>query len=87
MQYGTIRIGQIVRVMKDAIGQEALLESCSEESYESNRKMLTRLSKEDEIRIDNLNNFQKMIEDFSSWGFEKGFINKIHKFILPTVYF
>ena len=87
MQYGTIRIGQIVRVMKDAIGQEALLESCSEESYESNRKMLTRLSKEDEIRIDNLNNFQKMIEDFSSWGFEKGFINKIHKFILPTVYY
>lgn len=87
MQYGTIRIGQIVKLMKDAIGQEALLESCGENNYESTRKMLTRLSNEKDIRIDNLNAFQKMIENFSSWGFQKGFINKIHRFILPTVYY
>ncbi len=86
MQYGTIRIGQIVKLFTDGIGLDALLESVSEKEKSSVKKMIQRLEKEDGIRIDTLQQFENLLKDFCEWALENEFMNKIHTYIIQSLY-
>ncbi len=87
IQYGTIRIEQIVKLFVDGIGLDALLESVSDKEKASVKKMIQRLEKEDEIRIDMLRNFETLLVNFCKWSMDKNFMNQTHNYIVPTLYY
>ncbi len=86
LQYGTIRIGQIVKLFADGIGVDALLDSISDNEKASTKKMIQRLENE-EGRIDNLRQFERLIKDYCKWALDNGFINQAHHYIIPTLYY
>lgn len=86
-QYGTIRIGQIVKLFADGIGLDALHESVPEKEKASTKKMIQRLEKEDGIRIDTLRQFEMLLVNFCKWAMEHNFMNQAHNYIIPTLYY
>lgn len=86
MHFGTIRIGQIVKLFTDGIGLDALLESVPEKEKASVKKTVQRLEEEEGIRIDTLRQFEILLEDFCKWAMKKNFINPIHNYVIPTMY-
>ena len=85
-QYGTIRIGQIVKLFTDSIGLDALLESVSEKEKASVKKMIQRLEKEEDVRIDTLQRFENLLKEFCDWALENNFMNSHHKYIIQSLY-
>lgn len=85
-QYGTIRIGQIVKLFTDSLGLDALLDSVSEKERASAKKMIQRLEKEQEIRIDTLRQFENLLNNFCKWAMKKNFMNQTHNYIILTLY-
>jgi len=86
MQFGTIKIGQIVKLFANGIGLDALLESVSDKEKPSVKKMIQRLEKEDEIRIDSLRQFENLLNNFCKWAMDNNFMNQTHNYIVPTLY-
>lgn len=86
VQYGTIRIGQIVKLFADGIGFDALLDSVKDELKDSTKKRIQRLENE-EGRIDNLREFESLLKEFCNWAVSEKFINQAHQYIIPTLYY
>lgn len=87
MQYGTIRIGQIVKLFTDGIGLDAILESVSVKQRASTKKMIQRLEKEENIRIDMLRQFESLLNSFCPWAVENKFMDQAHNYIISTLYY
>ncbi len=85
MQYGTIRIGQIVKLLSDSIGMDALLYNDS--NKDSTTKMIQRLIEEKEGRIDNLRRFEELIKDFCKDSLMNNVINKAHSYLITSLYY
>lgn len=51
MQYGTIKIGQVIKLMVDSFGEDALMDSLSENEKAAWHKKINRLISEQDIRI------------------------------------
>ena len=87
IQYGTIRIGQIVKLFTDGIGLDALLESVPEKEKASIKKMIQRLEKEEGIRIDTLRQFENLLSTFCKWAEENNFMSHTHSCIIQSLYY
>ena len=85
IQYGTIRIGQIVKLLSDSIGMDALL--YNEQNKDSTTKMIQRLIEEKEGRIDNLRKFEELIKKFCKDSLNKNLINKAHSYLITSLYY
>lgn len=86
IQYGTIRIGQIVKLFVDAIGFDALLDSIPESEKESTKKWIQRLEDE-EGRIDNLRQFERLLKDFFQNCLDNNYINKAQSTGIQMFYY
>ena len=86
-QYGTIRIGQIVKLFTYSIGFDALLESVPNKEKTSVKKMIQRLGNEDGIRIDMLRQFEQLLKTFCKWAMDNNFMNQTHNYIVQTLYY
>ena len=87
IQYGTIRIGQIVELFVDSIGLDALLENVSNKEIDSKKAMIKRLRNEKEIRIDNLRDFESLIKEFCQSCLNQEFITQTHSYIIQMLYY
>ena len=85
IQYGTIRIGQIVKLLSDSIGMDALL--YNEPKKDSTTKMIQRLIEEKEGRIDNLRKFEELLKDFCKDSLKHNLINKAHSYLITSLYY
>ncbi|MDD5929357.1 MAG: hypothetical protein PUC37_06070 [Spirochaetales bacterium] len=86
IQYGTIRIGQIVKLFVDGIGFDALLDSVPESEKESTKKWIQRLEDE-EGRIDNLRQFERLLKDFFKNCLDNNYINKAQSTGIQMFYY
>ncbi len=87
LQYGTIRIGQIVSLFNDGIGFDALTDGYNPSETDRLETMIKRLKKEKDVKIDKLRDFEKLIKDFCKNCLKQGFINKKHTYIIQSLYF
>lgn len=86
MQYGTIKIGQVIKLMVDAIGEDALMDSLSENEKKSWHKKINRLINEKGIRIDTIREFETLLDDCLEKFKSKGYIQQVHKGMIQTLY-
>ncbi len=87
MQYGTIKIGQIVQLFTNSIGFDALLKFVPDKERSSVKKMIQRLEKEDNIRIDSLQQFENHLFKFCDLAMNNGLINQTHNSIIKVLYY
>lgn len=86
MQYGTIRIGQIIKLMVDSFGEDALLDSLKESKRGSWHRKINRLISEKDIRIDTVREFEQLFYGFLQKAKEKGYIQQVHIGMIQTLY-
>lgn len=63
MEKGNLKIGSIVKLIKNSISDDALL-SDTGKFYESNKKTLSRLSTEKKIDLESIDKMYELIDDF-----------------------
>ena len=78
MQYGTIRIGQVIKLMVDSFGEDALLDSLKENERDSWHRKINRLISEKDIRIDSVREFEFLFNGYLQKAKEKGYIQQVH---------
>lgn len=86
MQYGTVKIGQVIKLMVDAIGEDALMDSLSEKEKKSWHRKINRLINEKDIRIDTIREFGTLIDDCLEKFKNKGYIQQVHIGMIQTLY-
>lgn len=78
MQYGTIRIGQVIKLLVDSFGEDALMDSLPKSEQTAWHKKISRLISEKDIRIDAIRDFENLFYDFLRKAKEKGYIQQEH---------
>ena len=73
MQYGTIRIGQVIKLLVDSFGEDALMDSLPKSEQTAWHKKISRLISEKDIRIDAIRDFENLFYDFLRKAKEKGY--------------
>ena len=86
MQYGTIRIGQVIKLMVDSFGEDALLDSLKENERDSWHRKINRLISEKDIRIDSVREFEFLFNGYLQKAKEKGYIQQVHIGMIQTLY-
>lgn len=85
IQYGTIKIGQIVKLFSDSIGKDALLSYVTDKDRVT--QIIKRLIDEKDGRIDNLREFEELIKKFCSESLKNNYINKAQSYVIQTLYY
>ena len=86
MQYGTIRIGQVIKLLVDSFGEDALMDSLPKSEQTAWHKKISRLISEKDIRIDAIRDFENLFYDFLRKAKEKGYIQQEHVGMIQTLY-
>ncbi|MCF0124400.1 MAG: hypothetical protein HUJ68_01350, partial [Clostridia bacterium] len=86
MQYGTIRIGQVIKLMVDSFGEDALMDSLPKKEQSAWHKKINRLISEKNIRIDVIRDFETLFNGFLKNAKEKGYIQQVHIGMIQTLY-
>ena len=86
MQYGTIKIGQVIKLMVDSFGEDALMDSLSENEKAAWHKKINRLISEQDIRIDTIRDFENLFYNYLDKSKEKGYIQQEHVGMVKTLY-
>ena len=86
MQYGTIKIGQVIKLMVDSFGEDALMDSLSENEKAAWHKKINRLISEREIRIDTIRDFEILFHNYLEKAKIEGYIQQLHIGMIETLY-